>query len=106
MKNGIVAKGQRGSWYATIDGTSYPCVHKHWWKKGGTYHDPFIPRGDDKAEYRRAYLEALHTQKRVILSDSGEPPAFAGRKVYIGLYEIDDIDTTNGLRFKFVRRVI
>lgn len=34
------AKGQRGSWFATVEGKVLPCVHKHW-VKGLSHHDPF-----------------------------------------------------------------
>jgi hypothetical protein len=99
------AKGMRGSWYAEVDGVLYPCVHKHWWiHKHGIYHDPYIPRNTERPEYRAKYLEILHAMKRVVLADSGKPPAFV-RKSYIGLFEIDDIDTSNGLTFRITKRV-
>ena len=30
----VKATGQRGEWFATVNGEGYPCIHEYWIKRG------------------------------------------------------------------------
>ncbi len=101
------ATGSRGSWFATVDGESLPCVHKHWWKNG-RYHDPHACLGQPKWD---EFIAALKAGKKAVLTNddllpSGGFKRKSGQEAYIGVFEIDEIEV-NGtdLMFRFVRRI-
>lgn len=100
------AKGQRGSWFATVDGEILPCVHKHWWLKGKTYHDPNARPGEPKWD---EFISSIRTLKRVILTDD-EPwdgTAAFHRKAYIAVFDIEDFRLDGSdLTFRFSRKVV
>ncbi len=99
------AIGSRGSWFATIDGEAFPCVHEYWWRKGGFYHDPNARPEEGKWI---EFIGALKTKKRAILTKDkvlDELLAFE-RLGYVALFEIDDVivDGPN-LTFRFGKRI-
>jgi hypothetical protein len=48
------AVGQRGSWFASVNGETYPCVYAYWFR-GGWNHDPNARPGERKlAQFRRS----------------------------------------------------
>lgn len=98
------AVGSRGSWFATIDGEAFPCVHAYWYKRG-RYDDPHYVAG---ARQWEELVTALRDKRRAILTQDeaiGEGIGF-NRTAYVGLFEIDDIqiDGTH-LTFRMVRRI-
>jgi hypothetical protein len=102
----IQAKGQHGSWFATVSGERLPCVHKHWWRKGATYHDPNARPGEPKWD---EFIFSIRALKRVILTDD-EPWDGTGafvRKGYIAVFDIDDFKLDGSdLTFRFSRRIV
>lgn len=107
------AIGQRGSWFATVDGKDLPCVHKHW-LKGLTYHDPFKPlvNGPSPAKIHE-YVRTIQQEKQVILTNDtvirdqqGMVSGFE-RQNYVAIFAVDDVsfDPNTGLRFTITSRV-
>jgi len=106
----VEAKGSRGSWFATLpDGTSLPCVHRHW-RKGMEYDDPFAIAGDAVWD---EFIDAIARVKRVILTDDEvlapttdqRPPSFR-RKGYIAVFAVEDVRLEGRhLRFRFTDRL-
>lgn len=101
------AIGQRGSWFAKINGEEYPCVHKHWFKQG-RYNDPGVKLGDKQCD---ELVSALRAKKAAILTDDvaiereGQPLGF-DRRGYIALWSIDEVEFDEaGLRFRFTGRL-
>ena len=100
----LKATGARGSWFAKIGGTPYPCLHKHWVNPGGSYLDRGLEA--QKPKWQK-YISALKAQKKAILTDDTvvEGEAFK-RSNYIALYEIDNVETTDaGLALNLVKRL-
>jgi hypothetical protein len=102
-------KGKRGSWFAEVNGELLPCVHHYWvtaTKAGMTYDDPhYVASSNVQWDQLVAALRekgvAILTKDRT--SDGG---LSFERDGYIGLFEIDSVQTMNGhLTFKFVRRL-
>jgi hypothetical protein len=98
------AEGQRGSWFANVNGETLPCVHKHWLKKD-LYHDPNAYRQNSKKW--DDLIAAIRDKKRVILTDDNvkdELQSFE-RTGYIAVFEIDDVSLDGfDLRFRFTKR--
>ncbi len=94
-------KGHPGSWFAEWNGEKLPCVHQHWTK--GSWPQYVDPGFDGRSKWD-AFIEALKRGKKAILTTS-HPPDASGkrrRKSYVGIYSIDDVETSNGqLRFTF-----
>ncbi len=91
-----VAKGSRGSWFATVDGNSYPCIHLRW-LNGQTRHY----RDEGYYDYDKwpAFREAIETDKIVILT-SGTVTGKDGRTKeglniertgYIAMWRIENV---------------
>ncbi|MNL37555.1 hypothetical protein D3C87_1597080 [compost metagenome] len=107
------AIGQRGSWFATVDGKELPCVHKHW-LSGLSYHDPFKPlvNGPSPAKIYE-YVQAIQQEKQVILTNDTvhrDPQGMVSgftRQNYVAIYNIDDISfhPNTGLKFTITGRV-
>jgi len=99
------AEGQRGSWFAVVNGESLPCVHEHWYRKG-SYHDPNAYR-ENPAKWD-GLISALRSTKRAILTKDNvvdELKSFE-RIGYIAVFEIDEISLDGfDLRFRFVKRL-
>lgn len=99
----MVAKqpvGQRGDWFADLEGISYPCVHDTWWTGKDRYVDPYAVPGDPKWD---RFASAIEEKRRVILTKDAADGSRAG---YIALFEIDDVVYRHGeLSFKFVKRL-
>lgn len=69
----VKAIGQRGSWFAAIDGELIPCVHDSWVIHPNgvmTYADPKCDPGDAKWV---PFLSALREGKLAILTKDGPP---------------------------------
>jgi len=107
------AIGQRGSWFATVDGEALPCVHKHW-VKGLYHHDPFRRHEGGASDEKILELAtAVQQLGRVILTDDDAELDTAGnvvgfkRKNYIAVFEVEDVTYSreDGLRFRLARRV-
>lgn len=106
------ATGQRGSWFAKVEGELLPCVHKHW-LKGMEHHDPFRRHeGQDTAKIDEL-VAAIRERGKVILTDdeptfdtTGEVIGFK-RTRYIGVFQVSDVryDEQDGLRFRLSKRL-
>jgi hypothetical protein len=103
------ATGERGSWFATVDGERLPCVHRHWWKNG-RYCDPHVQVGEKKWD---EFIAALISGKKAILTNdepwNGSGPFIrrSGKEAYIALWDIEDVRVEDGkLTFRFARRVV
>jgi len=107
------ATGQRGSWFAKVDGEQLPCVHKYWLKKLD-YHDPYVREVDGlPASKVSEFVDAIQSGKRVVLTDDtphmgpeGYPTGFT-RKAYVAIYQVEHVqyDETDGLRFRLAKRL-
>ncbi|MGO8198179.1 hypothetical protein ACC735_02455 [Rhizobium ruizarguesonis] len=107
------AVGQRGSWFATVDGKELPCVHKHW-LKWPHYHDPFKPveNGPNLTKIQE-YVEAIQHEKKVILTNDTvhrDPQGMVSgftRQSYVAMFAVDDVtfDPGTGLKFRIISRL-
>lgn len=102
----LKAKGQRGSWFATVDGEVLPCCHKHW-MSGRLYRDPGLFRALPQSQ---AFVDAISAHGKIILTDdevlSTEPMVVFQRKGYIGVFSVKDIVWRDDvLTFEFVQRL-
>lgn len=107
------AVGQRGSWFAKVDGYELPCVHKYW-LKGLAYCDPFVRHAESSSVAKiHELVDAIVREKRVVLTDdtpqfdrNGALSGFV-RKSYIAVYEVDGVlyDDVEGLQFRLVKRL-
>jgi hypothetical protein len=111
----LKAKGERGWWFATIQGTPpegihkvIPCVHNRW--RGGErnqwYHDPHAVPNEPKWA---AFIDAIKTKRQVILTRDSAPEGMKDgvlpRLDYIAVFEINDFEVgSDYLRFRFGRR--
>lgn len=98
------AIGARGSWFGTIDGVSYPCVHEYWYK-AGRYDDPHAQPGQGQWD---ELIAAINAQHEVILTkDTTTTDGLDfSRTGYIGLFEVDRVEVEGShLRFRMVRRL-
>jgi hypothetical protein len=114
MRNNIptvTAVGRQGDWTAEIVewNERLPCVHQYFWTGRDYYEDPH-PELLTYPEFKD-YIALMREKGRVILTkdkvDPNKPygPGKFQRDGYVGVYEIDDLTTDGGLRFRFVRRV-
>jgi hypothetical protein len=102
----LKASGERGSWFATVNGKQLPCVHEHWWQPATRgYLDPGAKPGQRIWD---EYIDALKREKRAILTKdkvSKDEKSFE-RIGYTALFEIDQVEVTAaGLQFIFVKRI-
>jgi hypothetical protein len=105
----VKAKGQQGSWEATVSGEVLPCVFDYWWVKGNKdrlYHDP----GLDTSEARHIkYVNRIIESKKVVLvrgAPSSESFGRFERKDYIAVWSVEDVEfDRDGLKFRFVSRL-
>lgn len=102
------AKGQRGSWYATVEGDVLPCAHSLWVKGAKLYCDPYIKRGI--AEHDE-FIAAIVTAGKVILTKSDlvpgpEIPPTINRDGYIGIFAVGPLTVDDGgLKFELTERL-
>lgn len=98
------ARGERGSWFATVNGERLPCVHKYW-LKDGRYRALRAPLNDPK---HIDLVTAIRAGRKVILTKDkvqGDGLAFE-RDGYISVWRVDDIVWENDtLEFRFVEKV-
>jgi hypothetical protein len=100
------ATGRRGSWFATVNGESLPCVHSHWLRKG-RYHDPHAAPGTAQWD---EHFAAIRDGQRVILTKSEIADEVAGsgfdRKEYVAVFSVDEVEISgNDLRFRLRDRL-
>jgi hypothetical protein len=93
------ALGERGSWFATVDGERLPCVHQHWIT--GTRHcDPHV-RTDGKWPN---FIEAIEAGKKVIVTK--DDVTTWTRTGYVAVFRVENVvvDET-GLCFDLAERL-
>jgi hypothetical protein len=101
------ARGQRGSWFATVDGERLPCVHQFWMSGSPPkYKDPGAGNDGPWPEY----IQQIKALKKVIVTtdDVPEQPTEGGwkRTGYVALWSIDNVALTGSdLCFDFVQRL-
>ena len=102
------AHGIRGSWFATVDGITYPCVHAHWLTQRTFYCDPHFNPDDKK--FNEIYQTLKEKNMCILTNDDVEQnsniPNFK-RKNYIVVYEIKNVRAAEeGLKFELTKRLI
>jgi hypothetical protein len=100
------ATGKRGSWFATVNGESLPCVHSRWSQKG-QYHDPNAKPGTPKWD---EYFAAIKAGGRVILTRSNIADKAIGfgfeRAEYVAVFKVDNVEISGSdLRFRLRDRL-
>jgi hypothetical protein len=92
-------KGSRGSFFATFDGESIPCVSEHW-KDGLRYSDPGA-----KPSWRRwiKYFGAIRDGQKVILTRQKDLGNGSFKRTgYSAIYSVSECSMSeNGLEFSF-----
>lgn len=108
--------GSRGSWFATWQGQSYPCVHNYWreGERRQWYNDPHARPGIAKWG---EFIAAIRFDCMVIETGDIAPKDFINgsfeRVDYKGLFRVDNFEiqpneNTDGLfhlRFRFSERI-
>ena len=101
------ARGHRGSWFATVNGESLPCLHKYWlhWP---VYDDPGIRAGERQSDQ---LVAALHSLGRAVLTED-EPKLKDGKVIgfkrtgYVAIFKVSDIELgQSALRLRFGDRL-
>ena len=95
-------RGERGSWYADVEGERLPCVHDKNMKPGGWYRAPA-----DADPSHLALLEAIRSCGRVVVrkSERISDDAAWESKGYIGVFDVADAIIEDGeFQFRFLRR--
>lgn len=103
------AIGERGSWFATVDGERLPCVHRYW-VTGKLHSDPGYLEGEGKWP---EFVDAIREKMKVILTKDepiGAPDKKSGvvfkRTGYIAVFSVADVCTNeHGLHFKLLERL-
>ena len=99
------AIGERGSWFASVEGERLPCVHKYWIR--GTKHRAM--RVSQHSSKDMELVRAIHQLKRVIVTTDkvfGEGEGFE-RTGYVAVYRVDNVHHKGGdLTFDLVERLV
>jgi hypothetical protein len=102
------AIGQIGSWFATVDGESLPCVHDFWYSPPN-YNDPEAILGHKRFE---DFVAKIQSDGRVIMQKDKPPHISADNKTileregYIAVFKVDGlVFDASGLRFKITQRL-
>lgn len=105
----LKAVGERGSWFAKVDGERLPCVHQHW-VTGTRHSDPQYQEDDPQWIELR---DAIAAGKKVILTKD-EVRDVLGKKNrrafdrigYIAIFEVDKVKADEaGLHFDLSKRL-
>ena len=100
------AKGHQGSWFAEVDGESYPCVHDRYRVGLHEYVDPNFDPDSDRAG---TLLDALQGGRAILTKGKpdDDPASDAIRRDgYVGLFAIENARVEDGaLRFTFTERI-
>ena len=97
-------KGERGSWFANVNGERLPCVHQYWIT--GTQHRSF--RTIQNGAKDLALVKAIRELKKVVVTTDivfDEGCEFE-RTGYVGVFAVDNVDWRRGeLVFDLVERL-
>jgi hypothetical protein len=98
------AIGERGSWFASVNGERLPCVHQYWIK--GRQH---VARNIDSSDPKTAELiSAIEIARKVIVTTDvvqGEGAGFE-RAGYVAVFRVSDVRVSDGeLHFELVERL-
>jgi hypothetical protein len=105
------AVGERGSWFATVNGERLPCVHMHWWIKGSKkFADPGYLAGEGQWP---ALVSAIEQFGKVIVTKDDPlsvPENKSGlgfkRAGYLAVFTVANIEADEAsLRFDLTGRV-
>jgi hypothetical protein len=106
------AIGERGSWFAKIDGKRYPCVHSHWtqWQGGKLIYRDGGYNSEAANPKWKEFIDALENVREVIVTDDvliervGCGAKFK-RQGYFALYTICNVVAgSQALTFDFISR--
>jgi hypothetical protein len=103
------AVGERGSWFAKVNGERLACVHKHW--ISGTHHcDPGYIEGE--SQWPDLLTTIKETGKVIVTKDDliPQPEKKSGmafnRTGYIAVFSVDNIEADEtGLKFDLKSRI-
>ena len=101
----LSAKGNRGSWFAVVDGERLPCIHEYWLSSDGQYEDPGCMPGAGRWP---KFIEAIESSRRVIVTRSRKtdsPDRKSGvslaRTAYLFVADVEQVEADEqSLRFK------
>ena len=109
MSQSSKALGERGSWFAKVEGERLPCVHQHW-VRGQRHLDPnydetdpkFVELVDEISRLKRVIL----TKDNVIHNSAKKSGIGFERTGYIAVFDVGDVSVgPEGLGFDLVKRV-
>jgi hypothetical protein len=101
--------GNRGSWFAEVDGERLPCVHE-FWTKHGRYDDPGCMPALGKWP---KFIKAIKDDRKVLLTRSKVSDAplrksgkSLARSKYLSVWEVDEVEADDlSLRFRYGRKL-
>ena len=103
------AIGQRGSWFADVEGQSLPCVHAYWMSKD-RYNEPNAQ--PDSSPWPE-FIAAIKREKKVILRQSERRDAPVNGRGdftsvgYVAVFSVEEVEVKDGhLTFRFVKRLM
>jgi hypothetical protein len=100
----IQAKGNRGSWFAEVDGERLPCVHRYW-LTDGRYEDPgCMPKVGKWPRFIRAIRDGqrvLMTESKVEVRPDRKSGRAFSRTAYLYVADVENVEADEqSLRFK------
>ena len=98
------AIGERGSWFATVNGERLPCVHQYWIK--GTRH--CAPRVSRNSKKDVELVAAIQRYKKVVVTkDNVVDDGIEFERVgYVAVFAVNNIDWRGGdLSFDLTERI-
>jgi hypothetical protein len=110
VRRSAKAIGERGSWFASVDGERLPCVHRHW-INGTTHLDPCLDLTNSKFV---ELVDGIRESGKIVLTNdevTGDPDTDEGmtfvRSGYIAVFSVDNLTTDNGgLQFELKERLL
>ena len=97
------AVGERGSWFAMVDGERLPCFHRYW-VNGLRHHSRF---GDGSPKHRELVAAILRDPRIVLTEDRvSEGGRAFERTGYIGVFRVGNIEADDEeIRFDLLERL-
>lgn len=105
MRRKAKAIGERGSWFASVDGERLPCVHQYWIR--GTHH--CAPRVSQHSKKDLELVAAIRSKGKVVVTtdrviDEGEGFERTG---YVAVFSVDNVNWRRGeLLFDLKERLV
>jgi hypothetical protein len=99
------AIGERGSWFASVDGERLPCVHHYWIK--GTHH--CAPRVSQNSKKDVELVRAIRANHKVIVTTDRVIDEGLGfeRTGYVAVFAVENVNWKGGeLSFDLKERLV